>query len=129
MPAITSPQAQIPTFRPMDELIKAQVVNQPLSILPAQLFTGTSEEVFPAEANVAIRVLTNCGTNAVKVCVGDVATTDLFHFILAGGSADDDGLGSVVDLSRYTGKVTVYSAAAHRLATFLAYAPEKGYGL
>lgn len=125
MADITSPQGQIPTFRTMDELIKAQVVNQALSILPAQLYTGTSEEIFPAESNVAIRVISNCGTNAVKVCIGDVATANLFHFIIAGGSADDDGLGSVVDVSRYTGKVTVYSAAAHRLATFRAYAPEK----
>ena len=126
--AIPSPQAQLPIFRTWDELLRADHIAQQLSVLSAQLKTGTSEEVFPAEDTVAMRFLQNCGTNAVKVAIGDTAaSTDYFHFIIAGGNAEDDGLGSIVDVSKYKGAVTVYSAAAHRIATFRAYAPEKNY--
>lgn len=122
-----SPQAILPTFRTYDEHIKALVVAQILTILPPQLFTATgAETIFPSESNTALRFLQNCGTNVVYVAIGSVASTTNFHFIVAGGSAADDGLGSLIDVSKYKGAVSVYSVAAHRIATFLAYAPERG---
>lgn len=126
MADIPSPQAILPVFRTWDELMKNQLVAQHLDVLPPNIKTGTgAEDAFPVEEGVAMRFMQNCGLEPVKVCIGDTATADVFHFILAGCSAVDDGLGSIVDVSKYKGKVSIYSAAAHRVATFRAYAPER----
>lgn len=112
----------------MDEHIKALVVAQKLDVIPPQLFTATgAETVFEDENGVAMRFLQNCGTNAVYVAINSVASPANFHFIIAGGSVADDGLGSIVDVSKYKGSVSIYSAAAHRVASFLAYAPERAW--
>lgn len=128
MPAIPSPQAQLPVFRTWDENIRSLVMAQKLDILPPELFTGSgAETIFQDENGVALRFLQNCGTNAIYVAIGSAASSTNFHFILAGGSAADDGLGSIVDVSKYKGSVSIYSAAAHRVAKFQANAPEKAW--
>ncbi len=51
----------------------------------------------------------NVGQNPIFVRLGGSATTDVFHYILKGGSADSDGLGAMVGESMgtvYTGIIT-----------------------
>lgn len=70
-----------------------------------------------------VRMLQNVGTNAVLVGVGTAnPSLDAYHFVLAGGTNINDGLGGSIDLSRIRGNVYVAGAdgAAIRVATFQA---------
>lgn len=52
----------------------------------------------------------NLDTDPLFVCLGAGASTSVFHFVLKGGSAPDDGLGGVVSQTSgtvYTGIITV----------------------
>lgn len=52
----------------------------------------------------------NCGTNALFVRLGAGASTSLFHFVLKGGSGNDDGNGGILIMMEgvvYTGVITI----------------------
>lgn len=49
----------------------------------------------------------NLGTNVLYVRMGASASTSVFHFALAPGSANDDGRGASVSDDTYTGIVSV----------------------
>lgn len=70
-----------------------------------------------------VRMLQNVGTNAVLVAIGVAnPAIDGYHFVLAAGTAANDGLGGSVDLSRVRGNVYVAGADGNppRVATFQA---------
>jgi hypothetical protein len=120
-----SPQALLPSLpRTTRQLLQDQVVAQKLNILPPRLVEVTGAEVFDDKANCAIRYVQNQSQVECKLCVGDVATAANFHFVLPGCSGTDKGDGGSIELSRYEGRVTVFSAGAVRLSTFEALAPE-----
>jgi hypothetical protein len=120
-----SPQALLKNLpRTTRELLRDQIVAQKLNVLPPRLVVLTGAQVFDDKANCAIRYVQNQSDVACKLCVGDIATADNFHFSLPGCSATDAGDGGAIDLSRYEGKVTVFSAGTVRLSTFEALAPE-----
>lgn len=48
-------------------------------------------------------MIQNLGTNALFVRLGDSASTSLFHAVLKGGTAPDDGLGG--SLSQFSGAI------------------------
>lgn len=55
-------------------------------------------------------MIQNCGTNPLFVLLGAGASTSVFHAILKGGSAPDDGLGNSWEMTEgtvYTGIITV----------------------
>ncbi len=59
----------------------------------------------------------NVGTTAAKVAFG-TAATDKFHFILKGGTGDNDGLGGSITFDGaavYTGIVTFFGASTSKL--------------
>jgi hypothetical protein len=64
-----------------------------------------------ADGRVIARVIQNTGTVPVLYAIGSVASTTSYHGILAGGNAIRDGLGSVVDLSKYSGQVSLITAS------------------
>lgn len=52
----------------------------------------------------------NSGTNALYVLLGSGASTSVFHFVLKGGTGNDDGTGGSVSQTNgvvYTGIVTI----------------------
>lgn len=51
----------------------------------------------------------NVGQGPIRVCLGGTASATVFHFVLKGGSADNDGLGAIsaIELSSFTGAVTI----------------------
>lgn len=52
----------------------------------------------------------NLGTNPLFVLLGNGASTSVFHFVLKGGSASDDGLGAFMSQTVgtvYTGIITI----------------------
>lgn len=62
----------------------------------------------------------NVGTTAAKVCFG-TATTDVFHFVLKGGSADNDGLGGSITFNSgyiYNGNITFFGASTAKVVAF-----------
>ena len=69
-----------------------------------------------------IRHMQNVGTNALLIRIGAAPTIDNYHFVLAAGTAANDGLGGCVDLSRVRGNIYVAGAdgAAPRVSTFQA---------
>lgn len=123
--AVESPQALLQNLpRTTRELLRDQIVAQRLNVLPPRLVELTGAEVFNDEPNRAIRYIQNQSQVACKICVGGIASAANFHFTLAGASAVDAGDGGSIDVSRYVGKVTVFSVGAVRLSTFEAIAPE-----
>jgi len=52
----------------------------------------------------------NVGTNPLFILLGSGASTTVFHFVIKGGTADNDGLGGSVSQTDgvvYTGIITV----------------------
>jgi hypothetical protein len=97
-------------------LVRVQHIAEAVSAPSVVTVSGTAQYVFTATAvrdggRVVCRTIQNCGTNAVFYAIGAVATTSAYHGIIAGGSSVKDGLGSVVDLSRYTGQVSLITAS------------------
>lgn len=68
-------------------------------------------------------VLQNLGVQPVKVCINDVASANLFHFVLGAGTATDDGTGGIQDHSALkVAKCTIFCAGVGRVSVFKAYA-------
>lgn len=64
----------------------------------------------PANAARAGWSIQNVGTNPLFVRLGGTASASVYHFILKGGSADNDGLGAMVSQTTgavFTGAVSV----------------------
>lgn len=120
-------QSLVPSRRSVSSLLRDTLIAQKLNVAAPRLVTGLANvvtEVFTAKQGVAFRMIQNCGTTAVKVAVNTDVDATSFHFVLAACSAQDDGLGSVQDLSRFEGRVTITSTGAYRVCTFEAMAPE-----
>ena len=76
------------------------------------------------------RLIQNIGTDPILVHVGGQGVLDLvnagnFEAVLAGGSADNDGLGSQIDLSNVNGRVSIMvETGTLRASIFQAYTPD-----
>lgn len=84
-------------------LYTTQNANTPAIITAA----GTAIDANEARIGWSIQ---NLGTNPLFVLLGDGASTSIFHYVLKGGSATDDGLGGSLTFTSgavYNGKVTV----------------------
>lgn len=84
--------------------------------VPAIAGTG---DVLAANANRKAWAIQNCGTNALFVRFATGATTSIFHRVLKGGSANDDGLGGVIEDNVYTGIVSVAGTTPRLVVTEL----------
>ncbi len=110
-----SPQAVgLPNMETAGELLRAMSgIERGLTTMPPRLIEA-SGLAFEKNDSTVWKFLQNCGTNVVYwaagVGAGDVSTTN-FHGILAACTAQDDGLGSVVNLSRIPGPIYLYSVS------------------
>lgn len=61
----------------------------------------------------------NCGTNPLFIRLGSGASTSLFHYVLKGGSGNDDGNGATFESGSivYTGTITVAGTSPRYVAT------------
>lgn len=88
---------------------------------------GAALECFPKANKDFVRIIQNCGTNAVKLLYADSghASASQFHQILRAGSAQDDGNGGVVQVI-CSSRVTAIGGdgGAVRLAVTRIEAPE-----
>ena len=112
-------------FPTKGDLLRGMSGSASFNVQPPKIIVANGL-VFKKERNVAIRYLQNCGLVPIKVKIGDEAIggADDFHFILAPGTATDDGLGSGIDVSKYIGAVWVKNdsgGGAVRVSAFIAY--------
>lgn len=123
------PQANVPSRRGPGSFLQNAVDARNLDVRQPTIKTsadGIAVTVFEDEVGVAIRAMQNCCAFPVKYAINQTVTANSFHGILAACSATDDGLGSYVDLSKFRGYVSVLATGgALRLATFIAYNPER----
>ena len=120
-------QAVLPETRIGVDYLRDLLLAQHLVVDPATIVTQNGE-VFNDTEGVCLRFMQNCGTVPVKYLISNEdAAADKFHGIIAGGSVVDDGLGSIVDLSRFKGRVSIFGVGGNpRVATFRAHGPERG---
>lgn len=114
-----SPQSIVVDKRSWGQRVAHGALAQKLIVMPPKIKT-TNGEVFAAKDGVARRWLHNLGTTPVKYLIDDGktlagenepnCTAEIFHDVLAGGSATDDGFGSMVDLSGFKGRVTIFES-------------------
>lgn len=74
---------------------------------PAIVSASTALAANPARASWQIQ---NLGTNTLFVNLGGTASTTVFHFVLKGGTGNDDGLGasfSQQDGIIHAGEITI----------------------
>jgi hypothetical protein len=65
----------------------------------------------------------NLGTNPLFVLLGSGASTSVFHYVLKGGTGNDDGLGGSLvfnDVSVYNGIVTIAGTSPRYVVTEMA---------
>jgi hypothetical protein len=93
---------------------------------PALILTGNGEAL-PRGSGDKIRWLQNVGTVSVKYLISSSqdCTENLFHGVLMGGAAQDDGSGGVLDVSSEATRVSIFSTSgAHRVAVVRVSNPE-----
>jgi hypothetical protein len=101
-------------------MANASVYNTQASNTPAIVAGDGSTAITILDANPA-RIgfaIQNVGTTAAKVMLGSSASTSVFHFVLKGGSADNDGLGASFSMTSgavYDGIVTFFGASTAKL--------------
>lgn len=101
-------------------MANASVYNTKASNTPAIVAGDGATAITILAANPA-RIgfaLQNVGTTAAKVMLGDAASTSVFHMVLKGGSADNDGLGASFSMTSgavYTGPITFFGASTAKL--------------
>lgn len=88
------------------------------TVAPPQILTVTTtpQTVFVSnpsrtDGRVLMRTIQNVGTIAVLYAINATAATTNYHGIIAGGVNQRDGLGSVVDLGRVRGSISVVTEA------------------
>lgn len=123
-----SPQAKLPTRATERQLL--QRITQPLvsTGVLGPIISSADGEILPAQKATVFRVLQNCGTIAVKYLVdNDNLCTDAnFHGVLAACSVQDDGLGSIIDFSKVTDRISIkgVGATTPRVCAFVGVTPE-----
>jgi hypothetical protein len=100
----------------MATVVSTQNINTP-SILTA---AGTALSSNRARIGWSIQ---NLGTNPLFVLLGSGASTTVFHYVIKGGTASDDGLGGSLvfnDVTVYNGIVTVAGTTPRFVVTEIA---------
>ena len=124
---ITSPQAAVTQHRDAYTLaLDAVTTSRNIVVRPPKIVAANGE-VLDKQFRAAFRQIQNCGTNAVKFLVDNVAncTEENFHGILAACTSTDDGLGSIANFGKTGDRVTIFSTSGtHRVCVFEAIAPE-----
>lgn len=92
--------------------VRVDQVSRAVSAPSVVTVTGTAQYVFTTnpsvtDGRVLSRTIQNTGTAPVLYAIGTVVSSTNYHGVLAGGLADRDGLGSLLDLSRFPGRVSV----------------------
>ena len=126
-------QALLPSFRSLaDRLIDQSKtttlcdnIDAPLLITSndgaVQTVIDTNDPTKPYYKKIVNVEFVNCGISAVKFAINTNASSEVFHGIVVGSVVQDDGSGGNVRLLGFRGKLTVFSSAAYRLATFVSY--------
>lgn len=117
-----SPQAQLPTKRSNRQLAEALVYPSLGSGVAGPNLITANGVALLKQSKTLFRQIQNCGTVPVKYLVdNDNLATDLnFHGILAACTAVDDGLGSIIDFSKVTDRVSIIGVGGTaRVCTFI----------
>lgn len=96
---------------------QAIIVSKSQANTPSILTDGTGIPANPARSAWSIQ---NVGTNPLFVRLGTGATSAVYHYILKGGSADNDGLGALVSQSTgvvFTGFVSIAGTSPKYVVT------------
>jgi hypothetical protein len=108
--ALNSPQAPLPKFNPIQ---KGQV-------LPPQPPYTVNGDVYNSAQEPALQeiFLQNNGNTAVKVAINNVASDNVFHYVLAAATATDAGDGGylTIDMTLGVGRVSIWSVATRRVS-------------
>lgn len=95
-------------------------------VLGPNLITANGQAL-PRQKKTLFRQIQNCGTVPVKYLIdNDNDCTALnFHGVLAACTAEDDGLGSILNLSKVSDRVTIIGVGGTpRVCTFVGVTPE-----
>lgn len=119
---MSSAQALLPNRPTLGDALQSLVNARDVVVTPPNIVVADGE-LFAAETRTSIKFAQNCAVEAVKYKIGSAITgPDDFHGILAGGDVEDDGLGSVIDLSKIQDAIYIEAVSgAPRVATVLAY--------
>lgn len=84
-------------------------------------------QALPEQKKTLFRQIQNCGTVPVKYLISNTedCTALNFHGVLAACTAEDDGLGSILNLSKVSERVTILGVGGTpRVCTFVGVTPE-----
>lgn len=87
--------------------VTAIICSKKLANTPSILTDATG---IPANANRGGWSIQNVGMNPIFVCLGGTASSSVFHYVLKGGAADNDGNGAMVAQTTgtvFTGAISV----------------------
>lgn len=90
---------------------------------PAILSPSTGDTVLAANSARITFMIQNLGTNKLYVKFGTGATTSVFHCILAGCTAQDDGTGGSISMEAgtiYNGAISVAGTSPRLVVTEIA---------
>lgn len=119
-------QAVLPAREQTQHQLLKDIIQAPdVFIEPPNIITADGVALID-RPRIVVRMLQNIGTSAVYVGIdpSNNPNVDAYHFVLAAGTAANDGLGGQVDLSRIKGTVRVTDASGSgtpRVATLQAW--------
>ncbi len=98
-------------------------VQSPKVLAAATVFTvldNTTLDFLPnnvaKDSRLANILIQNVGVNTVKVCLVGDCTTNSYNQILNAGGAVEDGLGGILRITAFRGKLSVFSDAGSSIA-------------
>lgn len=104
---MSSYQAQLPNPPTIGDAIMSLVLGKNVVVQPTKLVVADGQAI-PETLNGSLKFLQNCAVAPLLYKIGSAPlSNDDFHGILAGCSAQDDGLGSVVNLSAFQQSIWV----------------------
>jgi len=99
----------------MATVVSTQSINTPAIISSATALASNNARIGWS--------IQNLGTNPLFVLLGSGASTTVFHYVLKGGTANDDGLGGSLvfnDITVYNGIVTIAGTSPRYVVTEIA---------
>jgi hypothetical protein len=113
MAATPEVRTLVPIRSPLDYMkISAGIAGPGIQALPPLLKTTPGKAFQKLVDGVVTRTIQNLGTTPMYYAVQDnqpAYTSAVFHGIVPPGTAADDGYGGIVDLSKYTQAVWVWT--------------------
>lgn len=105
--AYESPQSTVAVEVRSNYGLLRDLASAPDALVNDPILLEAAGKAIPNVRNQAVKTIENCGTTPVYWKIGGLPSAGSFHGVLKACTANDDGTGGFVDLSRVPGDIWI----------------------